>query len=153
MLLCVRISITSLNTADTVGTLTSVPEATNGVLAVCTGNVISLVCTHSNVAAGFSRWIVPGVSQCIVAHDGTEPDPCGEFTFSMVSDTSGPALTSTAQTMATESLDGTVVVCRAGGLLVSPLVGNITIRILGKNLASLSRILGKNLASLFSCSC
>ena len=131
-----------MNIAGTVGTLTSVPEATNGVLAVCTGDVISLVCTHSNVAAGFSRWTVPGVSQCIVAHDGTEPDPCGEFTFSMVSDTSGPALTSTARATATELLDGTVVVCRAGGLVSSPQVGNITIKILGKNLASLS-----------SCSC
>ena len=47
----------------------------------------------------------------------------------MISDSSGPTLSSTAQIVATESLNSTRVVCLAGGLLTSPQVGSITIRV------------------------
>ena len=118
---------------DAVGTLTSVPETTNGILTVCPGNSISITCTHDNVAGQLTRWILPGVnSTCPVVHDGSPPPNCNPFNITMISDSSGSTLSSTAQTVATESLNSARVECVAGGLLTSPQVGNITIRLIGK---------------------
>ena len=60
---------------DAVGILTSVPEATDGVLTVCPGESISITCTHDNVAGQHTRWILPGVT-CTVVHDGSLPPNC-----------------------------------------------------------------------------
>ena len=118
---------------DAAGTLTSVPEATDGVLTVCPGDSISIACTHDSVAGLLTRWILPGVSICFVTHDRQSPPDCTPFTITMVSDGSGQTLNSTIRTTVTESLDGTVVECRAGGFSTSSQVGNITIRIYGNN--------------------
>ena len=118
-----------------VGTLTSVPETTDGVLTVCPRDFISITCTHGNIAGQLTRWILPGVnSSCTVVHDGSPPPNCSPFTITIISDNSGPTLFSTAQIAATESLNiaRARVECLAGGLLTSPLVGNITIRVIGK---------------------
>ena len=118
---------------DAVGTLTSVPETTDGVLTVCPGDSISITCTHDNVAGQLTRWILPGGnSTCTVVHDGSPPPNCYLFNITMISDNSGPSLSSTAQIAATESLNSARVECLAGGLLTSPQVGNITIRVFGK---------------------
>ena len=113
--------------------LISVPETTDGVLTVCPGDSISITCTHDNVDDLLTRWILPGVSICFVTHDGQSPPNCSPFTITMVSDGSGQTLKSTIWTTVTESLDGTVVECRAGGFSTSSQVGNITIKIYGNN--------------------
>ena len=116
-----------------VGTLTSVPETTDGVLTVCPGDSISITCTHDNIEDKLTRWILPGnTSTCLVVHDGSPPPNCSPSNITMISDNSGPTLSSTAQIAATESLNSARVVCVAGGPLTSPQVGNITIRVIGK---------------------
>ena len=58
-------------------------------------------------------------------------DTCGLFTITTISGASSPMmLTSTAQTTATEALNGAVVECFSSGLDTS-LLGNITINVLG----------------------
>ena len=80
-----------------------------------------------------TRWILPNTTQCIVAYDGAVPlENCSQFTISNVNDSSGQTLTSTVQFTATESLNGTVVECLAGGFISSPQVGNVTIHLRGK---------------------
>ena len=118
---------------DVAGKLT-VSQGTllNGVLTVCPGELISITCTH-NITNGqpFTRWILPKTTQCIVAYYGVSLLNCGPFSFINVSDSSGQTLTSTAQITATESLNGTVVECLAGGLISSPQVGNVSIHLRG----------------------
>ena len=115
------------------GTLTSVPETTDGVLTVCPGDSISITCTHDNVAGQLTQWILPGVtSACTMVHDGSPPSNCSPFNITMISDNSGSTLSSTAQIAANESLDSARVECLAGGHLTSPQVGSITIRVFGK---------------------
>ena len=129
----VRWYICSSSGIDAVGTLISVPETTDGVLTVCPGDSISITCTHSNATGQLTRWILPGVpSTCTVVHDGSLPPNCSPFTITMISNSSGSTLSSTAQIVATESLNSARVECLAGGLLTSPQVGNITIRVIGK---------------------
>ena len=100
---------------------------------MCPGELISITCTN-NMTNGqpFTRWILPNITQCIVGHDGLSPLDCSLFSFINVSNSSGQTLTSTAQFTATESLNGTVVECLAGGLISSPQVGNVTIHLRGK---------------------
>ena len=59
-------------------------------------------------------------------------ETCGDSLTITISDNTGPTLTSTLQTIATESLDGTIIVCRAGAYSTSPQVGNVTIDVVGK---------------------
>ena len=113
-----------------VGTLASVPETTDGVLTVCPGDSIFINCTHDNVDDQYTRWILPGGnSSCTVTHDGSPPPNCSPFNITVISDSSGSTLSSTAQIVANESLNSTKVECLAGGLLTSPQVGSITIRV------------------------
>ena len=78
-----------------------------------------------------TRWVFSSSStQCIVSHDGTHPN-CDPFIIAMATGSSSPTVSSSAQITATDSLDGTVVECRAGGLISSPLVGSVTINIAG----------------------
>ena len=99
---------------------------------MCPGELISITCTH-NMTNGqpFTRWILPNTTQCIVGHEGVLLLSCSPFSFINESDNSGQTLTSTAQITATESLNGTVVKCLAGGLETSPQVGNVTIHLRG----------------------
>ena len=101
-------------------------------LAVCPGDSVSITCTHEVTAGQQSYWTLPGAAACTVPHDGITPPPnCSPFTITMISDSSGPTLSSTAVATVTESMDGDTVVCRAGGLASSPLVGSTTIRVNG----------------------
>ena len=107
---------------------------------MCPGELISITCAHDNVAGELTRWAVyyhSTTSTCtarVVSHVARMEDLCGPFTITMISDISGPTLTSTAQTTATESLNGTVVECLAGGLSSSPQVGNVTLNVKGEDL-------------------
>ncbi len=105
---------------------------------MCPGVPISLTCTHDNDNSGVTRWIVTNTATAnceeSVAHGSLMPpdDMCGLFTITMISGTFSPTMfTSTAQTTATEAINGAVVECFSSGLDTS-LIGNITINILGK---------------------
>ncbi len=104
-------------------------------LTVCLGELVSLTCTHDNVAGGLTRWQVSGPMSCIrvVVHDaGLQEDVCGPFTITMISDNSGSTLSSTIQIPATETLNTTVVTCLTGGSASSPQAGNTTLNVLSK---------------------
>ena len=101
---------------------------------MCPGDFLNITCVHDGAVGPFSRWEISNYqSSCIVAHDGTPPPDCGPFTISMVSvyDSSTTTVSSAAQATATQSLDGTVVTCKAGGVNTDPLVGNLTINVVG----------------------
>ena len=109
-------------------------DATNRVLVVCPGDLLNITCIHDDVVGQLTRWEFSNEqSACIVAHDGTPPPDCGSFTVSMISVYDGSASTasSTAQATANQLPNGTVVTCRAGGISTSPLVGSVTINVVG----------------------
>ncbi len=103
-------------------------------LTVCPGELVSLTCTHDNIASRLTRWQVSGPVSCVrlVLHDAglQEEDVCGPFTITMISDNSGSTLSSTFQIPASETLDTTVVTCFAGGSASSPQAGNTTLNVL-----------------------
>ena len=102
---------------------------------MCPGELVSLTCTHNNVAGGLTRWQVNGPMSCvrIVPHDaGLQEDVCGPFTVTMISDNSGSTLSSTIQIPATETLNTTVVTCLAGGSASSPQASNTTLNVISK---------------------
>ena len=126
-----------LTYADVAATLTSSLNSTNETITVCPGVPISLTCTHDNNNSGVTRWIVTNTStancEVTVAHGSPMPpdDMCGLFTITMISGSASSTMfTSTAQTTATEALNGAVVECFSSGLDTS-LLGNITINVLG----------------------
>ncbi len=106
----------------------------NGVLTACPGDRISITCTHNITAGdGLTRWELPGVSLCLLVHDGSTPQ-CDPFTITMISDDSGTTVSSTVEMTVTDrALDGEMVECRAGSSATnSPLVGSVNISVLGK---------------------
>ena len=113
----------------------STPESTNGVLTSCPGDTISITCIHNITAGtGATRWELPGVSQCLVIHDGSGAPYCAPFTITMVSDNSGTTVSSTVEITVTDrALDDEMVECRAGASATdSPLVGSVNISVLSK---------------------
>ncbi|XP_064393493.1 mucin-2-like [Halichondria panicea] len=135
LLFAVQLCLMSIG-SHVAATLTSSLNSTNGAITVCPGVPISLTCVHDNNASGVTRWRVTGTSTAnceeAVAHASLMPpdDMCGLFTITMISGTSSPTMfTSTAQTTATEAINGAVVECFSSGLDTS-LVGNITINVL-----------------------
>ena len=108
----------------------------NGILSVCPGADISITCNHSNVAGELSRWEIDDpLSSCvgIVLHNPpTTTTACSPFSFTGVSDVSGPSLMSTAMVTVTQELNGAVVKCLAGASSLSTQVGNVTIKIIGE---------------------
>ena len=99
---------------------------------MCPGELVSLTCTHNDVAGGLTRWQVSGPMSCIrvVVHGaGLQEDVCGPFTITMISDTGSTTLSSTFHIPATKS---TVVTCSAGASESSPQVSNTTLNVLSK---------------------
>ena len=96
-------------------TLTANIDVVNNSVTVCPGDLISITCTHNNTF-GATRWnvIENNVTSCTTVvfplpnHSDTS---CGVFSITMISDSSGPTFSSTAQTTATESVSGTRVEC------------------------------------------
>ena len=102
---------------------------------MCPGELVSLTCTHDNLAGGQTRWQVSGPMSCValVSYDARwQEDVCGIFTITMISDNSGSTLSSTIQIPATKTLDTTVVTCLAGGSASSPQAGNTTLNVISK---------------------
>ena len=120
--------------AGAVGTLTSNPAATNGVLTLCPGDFVSITCTHEHELSGVTRWDVRDSdgADCgtTVLHSVPTDTTCGQFTITMISDLSGPTFSSTAQTTATGALDGAIVECFSTGLQNSR-IGTLTIIVFG----------------------
>ena len=97
---------------------------------VCPGSLLSLTCEHNNVRDEQTRWeTVTGntTSASVALHDTSTGSSFGPFTFLEISDTSGPTLTSTVVATVTESLDHTVVVCRAGGRSFNTVERRVTV--------------------------
>ena len=110
-------------------------SSAESVLTVCPGNLIALICIHNNTADIFTRWMIQHNNhKCtrLVDHVFMMGNTCGPLTFTMISDNTGPTVTSTALITATEELDGAIVSCKAGALLMSPQVGNATIHVIGE---------------------
>ncbi len=102
----------------------------DGVLTVCPGDRISVTCTHNNTAGITTRWELPDRSTCTVIHDGSTPN-CDPFTLTMISDFSGPTLSSTIEiTVSDRMLDSETIICIAGiSATTSPVVGSVNISV------------------------
>ncbi len=125
---------------DAVGTLTSNPPATNGVLTQCPGVPLSFTCSHENVGSGATRWRITGTTSqdCneLVNHvpPVIEGDACGPFTIAMISNDTGSNVTSTLQLAAViMGLDGASVECLDGASSSAESVGVINIQVVGEN--------------------
>ncbi len=109
----------------------------SGSLQVCPGTTIGLRCSHDS-AGDLSRWRVtpplPMDCNTVLTHtvSPNSEGVCGPFTISMISADSEPPRMSTLELVVTESLNGAVVTCYAGGSTSDPIVGNFTIQIIGE---------------------
>ena len=104
-------------------------------MTACPGDRISITCTHNVTAGtGLTHWELPGVSLCLVVHDGSAAPNCAPFTITMISDNSGLTVSSTVEMTVTDrALDGEKVECRAGASVTnSLLVGSVNISVLSK---------------------
>ena len=98
-----------------------------------------MTCAHSNTGARQTRWEVSNNSQLafysLADHDDKEGYPSNFSQYSFleggIGGSSGITLTSTVVATATESLNGTVLVCRAGGQRSDPEAGNVTVHVVG----------------------
>ena len=104
-------------------------------LTVCPGELVSLTCSHNNVATAGeqTRWAVNSGNRSrsmscndVVSHafDSGSEQRCDmtPFTITMISDTTGSTLSSIIQIPVTAALDGTLIECFAGGSTLSPQV-------------------------------
>ena len=114
--------------------LTSTPASKNGTVIVCSGELVSLTCTHNNTKDNQTRWETLNSESNSLALHG-EPlrnsQSFGPFSFIYISDGSGLPLNSTAQANVNESLNGSVVLCRAGGSTTDPEEGRVAVLIVG----------------------
>ncbi len=104
-------------------------------LTVCPKELVSLTCSHDNTAGEQTRWTASSngseYCDCVVRHTSTK-DNCGCFDITMISDNTGPTVSSTIQITATEALNDTLIECFAGGISSSPQVGNTTLNVMGE---------------------
>ena len=116
--------------------LTSTPNSIDGVLVVCPGSLISFSCTLSDNSDTLTHWFVRGTDSdsinCdeVVLHGVQTSTTCGPLNISMISNTSNSILSSTAQTVVTEALNGAIVGCSNGTLAFQ--VGNITVHVISE---------------------
>ena len=108
---------------------------------MCSGDAITITCIHGNTAGEQTRWIFSGpLANCVrvIIHVPPTDAVCSPFTLTDVSDNTGSVVSSSARTTATETLDGQMVQCLAGGLRSSPPAGNVTIRVISELFAMLT---------------
>ena len=70
----------------------------------------------------------------VLLHVPPTGSTCAPFTLTNVSDNLGSVVTSSALTTVTESLDGLLVQCLAGGLRTSPVAGSVTISVISEEI-------------------
>ena len=121
------------------GSLVTTPPALGGVLTSC-GDA-RLTCSHDNVDGENTRWRITATDsslmcQEIINHNfPTIPYGCSEFRFEDITALSGAisALNSTAVVNPLPlDLNGSQMECIAGSLSTSPLVGSVTLCVIGK---------------------
>ena len=108
---------------------------TDQILQVCPDTTVSLTCSHDSTG-DLTRWRVtprlPMDCDTAITHTASpnSKGSCGPFIVSMISARNEPTMMSTIELVVTESLNGSVVTCFAGGSSTSdPQVGNLTIQI------------------------
>ena len=118
--------------------VSSPPARENGDVIGCPGSLLTLTCAHDNVRAEQTRWEILNYREApiprVASHepDTDKSESLGPFSFTMISDGSGPTLTSTVEATVTESLNGTEVLCRDGGLMGNDVEGRVTVRVVGE---------------------
>ncbi len=115
--------------------LSSITDEEAVPLTVCPGELVSLTCSHDNIDGELTQWTISGAMSCngLVSHTtGFTGYRCGEFIINMVSNNTGPTVSSTIQIPVTEALDGILIECFAGGHSSSPQVGNTTLNVIGE---------------------
>ncbi len=106
----------------------------DGALQVCPGTTVSLTCSHDSTG-DLTRWEIGAPIGCsTTATHSTSPSDtmCGSFTINMVSAMNQPTRMSTLVLPVTQSLNGAVVTCYAGGSTSDPQAGNLTIQVIGE---------------------
>ena len=106
----------------------------DGALQLCPGTTVSLTCSHDSTS-DLTRWEIGAPIECTaIAPHTTNPSIalCGNSTINMVSAMNQPTRMSTLILAVTESLNGTVVTCYAGGSTSDPQAGNLTIQVIGE---------------------
>ena len=117
--------------------LVSSPSQVNGQLTACVGDQISLTCSHDNAISAGTRWIIslPVGCETVISHNPpiTAP-PCGPFVFQNITlaEAGVTRLNSTAVATANITMNGSEVECRAGNLIASTNVDNVSLCITGK---------------------
>ena len=123
------------------GSLVTTPAVIDGVLTSC--DKTQLTCSHDDVAGQVTRWEITRTdssSVCFVIIDHNFPTPdapyrCDEFGFEDVTALPGAVsnLNSTAIVNSLPfDLNGSQMECRAGAISTSPLVGNVTLCVIGE---------------------
>ena len=122
------------------GSLVTTPPAVEGVLTSC--GETRLTCSNDNAGAENTRWTITAIDSspvCRVTIDHTAPQgtpySCNEFSFEDITAFTGAvsALNSTAVVNPLPlGVSGSQVDCIAGARSTSPLVGNITLCVIGE---------------------
>ena len=128
--------VTQWQGVSSVNVLESIPPIVNGVLTVCAGEQISLICSHDNVGTASTRWIASSPVSCRsdISHNGANPPippPCGPFMFQIITPlVPVPSLlNSTAVATVTVNMTGANIECRGGNVVNSFSVGNISLSV------------------------
>ena len=117
--------------------LQSTPIHIGGTLTTCAGETLSLTCIHNNHATGITRWIFSNPINCSETIDHNPPiftDLCGPFRFQNVAEIGfNESLNSTTTTIASASMNGTIIECRDSSGTVFNSIGSIKLCIIGKH--------------------
>ena len=114
--------------------------AVDGTLTTCSGNQITITCSHNQTETRSTTWNVSPPVNCstIITHrQNPYIPPCGSSTFmfqgvNSLSMSGTTVLNSTAVVMATIMVSGSVVECRGGNKVGFISVGNISLCVVGK---------------------
>ena len=119
--------------------LDTVPPTVDGVLTSC--GAARLMCSHDSVAEENTRWkiiLMNGSVYCQETIDHLRPnlaEPCGALMFEDITElpSSASLLSSTATVDSLPlELSGSQVSCIAGTRSTSPVVGNVTLCVIGE---------------------